>query len=517
MNNSTRRQDLVLYGVLAAVLAFCLFTANAIPYSVTDDLQWGMEEGLFWWRTGALNGRYVGNLFAILMCRSEAGKILIMGGCMFALPLLMAVLAARGRRENFLPLFLACCTGIFLMPPVMWIETYGWVSGFGNYVISTAAFLLWLVVLRHVAEHKTRPILWAAVLLPLTAATCLFVENLTVLFFGAALILVLYSLWDRALLLPFLACLAGAAVGVFLMFFNGLFTDLATDGSALNGLRALTFSIEDGIPGMIRGISKQYFVSLLPISFLRGVHMAWPIAAITAAAFWNSRFRVLSVSAVIPILFNLYVMKTETFRTVPGILTSCICWALPLLALAVQRDDMQTKIRRGLLFLASPLSLLPLAATPTLGQRLYFFPMAMLVLVAADVCLPLLKKRWGMVFAAVLLAALACFWGRMLLEAWECTLVREEQITQAVETGADTVVLPTDRYDKKIWYTRNPWNAEFASYYRRYFGVPEDMTLVFLPVGSQEYWPEILPEHWERRVVLEPFVAFTPSLPVPPT
>ena len=77
------------------------------------------------------------------------------------------------------------------------------------------------------------------------------------------------------------------------------------------------------------------------------------------------------------------------------------------------------------------------------------------------------------------------------------------------------LVLPTDRYIKKIWHTRNPWNAEYASYFRRFFGIPEDATLIFLPAGSQEHWPDILPEHWERRVTLEPHVAFTPSLPTP--
>ena len=82
--------------VLALLLAFWLFVAWSIPYSPIDDFQWGMEDGLRWWLGGLLNGRYVGNFFTVVMCRFPPVKTLMMGGGMFLIPVLTAVLAARG-------------------------------------------------------------------------------------------------------------------------------------------------------------------------------------------------------------------------------------------------------------------------------------------------------------------------------------------------------------------------------------------------------------------------------------
>ena len=188
------RQTAVRRLALAAVLLFDLFLALAVPYSSTDDWLWGMEEGLRWWLGGLLNGRYAGNFFAVIMCRAPAVKVLVMGGTMFLIPWCMARLAARGDRRKELPLFLACHAGILLMPPIMWRENYGWVSGFGNYVISVLVFLVWLLALRWVADARPRMGPWSVLLFFLALTAGLFVENLTILFLGASLILALYAL-----------------------------------------------------------------------------------------------------------------------------------------------------------------------------------------------------------------------------------------------------------------------------------------------------------------------------------
>ena len=64
---------------LAAVLAYYLWIAWAVPYSPIDDMQWGLDEpGLRWWLGGELNGRYAGNFFAVILNRSQLVKTLVM-------------------------------------------------------------------------------------------------------------------------------------------------------------------------------------------------------------------------------------------------------------------------------------------------------------------------------------------------------------------------------------------------------------------------------------------------------
>lgn len=74
------------------------------------------------------------------------------------------------------------------MPPVMWQETYAWVSGFGNYVVPTLLFLVWLLLVRRVVDRGGHRLLWAVLFLALEVVMGLFVENLTLLFLGAALL-----------------------------------------------------------------------------------------------------------------------------------------------------------------------------------------------------------------------------------------------------------------------------------------------------------------------------------------
>ena len=78
--------------------------------------------------------------------------------------------------------------------------------------------------------------------------------------------------------------------------------------------------------------------------------------------------------------------------------------------------------------------------------------------------------------------------------------VRLEQMARAAAEGADSVILPTERLDRYYFWGRNPgtyleiWGVE----YRAFFGLPEDMELIFLPYGSADLWPDIPPEMLEQ-------------------
>ena len=64
-----------------------------------------------------------------------------------------------------------------------------------------------------------------------------------------------------------------------------------------------------------------------------------------------------------------------------------------------------------------------------------------------------------------------------------------------------------------VWHTRNPWNVEYADYYRQFYHIPDQVTLVILPAGSYECWPDVDPEQWERRLEFFPSKDYTTSLP----
>ena len=313
--------------------------------------------------------------------------------------------------------------------------------------------------------------------------------------------------------MPLWAGFLGSALAAAIIFGGGSFSQLLLEGSALNGLRHLTFDWSGGLPAALTGILEQYFVRLLPISFLRGPHIALPSAVILALGFWNSRLRPLALLGLLPLGYHGLLLQTEEYDTPVRVAVSALIWALVLLAPLVQRTEPSVKLGRFLLCLAAPLSLLPLAATTTLGQRLYFFPMAMLILTAADMAAPLLARWPVQLLTSGALAALMICWGWMHWTVLGCTTLREELTSQAVEQGNDTLILPTDRYERVVWHTRNPWNVEYADYYRQFYQIPDQVTLVILPAGSYECWPDVDPEQWERRLEFFPSKDYTPSLP----
>lgn len=511
----TRRRNVrICRAVLAAALIYYLFIAWAVPYSCTDDLQWGMEQGVRWWRYGLLNGRYVGNLCAVLMCHFPAVKVLLMGGCMFAIPVAMAALMSRGDREKFLPMFLAANGLILLMPPIMWIEVYGWVSGFGNYGVSAAVFLGFLALVREAHRRRERPGAWAAALFFWALVMGLFVESLSLLFVGVTLVLGVYAwVWDRPLRLPYCAAFAGAVLAAALMFSNGVLAELMGQGTAIHGLRNLSFDPNAGLLAAGVNIAKWYLHRLLPIAFLRGIHMALPMAAIIALGFWNSRLRPLAALGLAPMGTFFLIWSTEDYMTRSHAVAGCLCWGLVFLALVAAKGEGEVKIRRILLFLVAPLALLPVAITTTLGQRFYFLPTLVLIMLALDLAAPLLKTRPGSWAAALLAAGLMAVWGYRGGVVARCTLARNAEIRRVIQAGEDRLILPTDRYDRIFWATRNPWDVEYASYFRQFYGISKDVTLIFLPGGSDATWPDYTPAQWEARWELAPSEDFVSILP----
>ena len=497
--------------VLGAALLFFLFLGYATPYSPVDDLQWGMEEGLRWWLGGLLNGRYAGNFFAVIMCRSPVVKTLLMGLGMFALPLLMALVAGRGARSALLPGFCFCCAGLLLMPSQTWKETFCWVCGFGNYVVSILFFLVWLLLILRAENAQTHLARWSAALFLLALASGMFLENQTLLNLGLALLLTLRALACRRGRRLALACLAGAALAVIPMFFNHVFADMLSTGSALNDLRQFTFSLEDGLWAAALAVLREYFTALLPLGLSFNLYLAWPSAVITACALWRSSLRPLAVLGLAPLVCGWWCVTVA--GPLPLWACSCVCWFLPGIALLLERSPRPEKCFRLLLYLAAPLSLAPMAAITSRGGRPFLFPLVMLLTAAARTAAPLLNRKAVALLAAAGMAGLMVLWGSRYWVVLSCTNLRGDLIAQAIETGDSPLVLPTDRYAQVVWWSRNCWDVESADWFRRFYRIPDDITLIFLPPGSYERWPEISPEQWEGRIELAPSKDFVPSLP----
>ena len=87
-------------------------------------------------------------------------------------------------------------------------------------------------------------------------------------------------------------------------------------------------------------------------------------------------------------------------------------------------------------------------------------------------------------------------WGHVYFQIGQCNALREQIVIEALENGDEIAVLPTESYE--VWWGRNPTPGWRSIRYRDFFGIPHELSLIFLPVGSFEHWPEITQEDWDN-------------------
>ena len=507
-----QRARALRWAVLLLFLAGCLFIAWNVPYT-QDDWSWGTPAGVERWLSGQLNNRYVGTFFALVMTRSPLLKAVIMGGTLFALPLLAAALAVPEGREGRFPLALLAGAALFSMPMVTWRQTFGWVSAFANFVVGGAAALAALMILRRAARAAAasryrEANLFAALLLPLCFLCQLFVENLTALLAALSLAGMAYALALRRGRLPAAAALAGCLLGAAVMFGNPLYGQLLEAGTAVGGVRNLIFPAGAGLGEILSLALPRYFLQVLPGMFeyfpavcaLLSAGCVWQLARrgaprwITAlAALWAAGYSLCCALIMERARQNLG-WGTPELRAAAAVLQLVLVLAVILWAAGRGRWP------RLLLVLSAAGLLLPFALITEGGPRCAF-PSALALLVAA---LSLLDgfpwPRPARTCALLLLAAGVGFHVWAYAYIGRCDAIRLEQMERAVEAGADLVLLPTERLDRYYFWGRNPapGSQARAAEYRQFYGLPVDMELVFLPYGSADSWPDVTPEMLEQ-------------------
>lgn len=514
-----KREKVLTGAIILLFLAFWTYIAYCVPYT-HDDWDWGLDVGLEQWLTASLNNRYVGSFFVVIMTRSVAAKVLVLGGGMFAIPLLMALLAvpdggeerrypflplhlaspADGevRRRSFLPLYLAANLLTLLLPPRIWRQTYGWVSGFANYGVSAVFFLGWLLLLRIAFRTRRRGagVALAVVLLVYTFALGLFVESQSAVDLLFCLALLSYSLVARRGRLPAACALAGAILGVVVIFFNPLYGELVSTGEALGGIRHLIFPAGSTLIEMISSVLQQLFGYLVPLLFQIGLTFSLLLALITFLSLWRGRCRPLCVLAVWPVAYGVLMAFFRTELPEPLVVWGgIVSLVIPCLSVALSGGALFRRLLRLLLLLCGFGMVAPMALVLDVGGRIYILFYLLTALVALDLAAPLLDKRAVVAGAicAVLSVAAMVQWGYAYARILDCSALRKQLILEAVKQGAKEVSIPTDRYEDIEWF-RNPEAPHRVVFYRAFYGIPQDLKIVYLPPGSYEHWPDIWPE-----------------------
>lgn len=498
----SRGKNAVRWAVLLFFLAACLYIAWKVPYT-HDDWDWGLPIGWerFW--SSSLNSRYSGTALVLMMTRSQLAKILVMGGCMFAIPFLAARLAAPEQRRTSLFLTAAAGAALFSMPMVSWRQTFGWVSAFANFVAGAAVMLGVLLLWQRTFSREKKPHpMWLGVGLFLGCLIgSLFAENITPVLAGAGLVTAGYALITRWGRLPALAGLAGCLLGALLMFGNPLYGQLVSNGAALEGIRTMAFAPGTGLAGIVAVMWERFFTLLLPglfesypgVCLLASVGCLWRLHRGGVRWYWQALVGLWSAiycAQCWVVMEQLRQLDSWQCPWQPVRVAGAVIQLILLLAVVIW-DGGKKRNARLLLLAAAVGMLLPFAVVTEYGTRCVF-PSAVALLVAGLSLLHGLEKvRWVYALALIALVFSVGFHLRAYRLIGQTEWIRQTQMTQAVAEGASSVVLPTEGWDLCYSWCRNPQSQVRADYFRAFYGLPEDMELIFLPPGSAEQWPQI--------------------------
>ncbi|MBQ8600639.1 MAG: hypothetical protein IJ407_04580 [Clostridia bacterium] len=486
------RKKVITGALMALILLFWIYIAALVPYT-HDDWEWGIDAGLEQWLTGAVNNRFAGNFFVVIMTRSSLVKVLLMGAILFALPVLMAFLTEGG---SFFARFLAGNLILLSLPLTVWRQTVGWVSGFANYCISSAMLLGWLLLLRRFLLAKKKTVLPALLLFFYTTVAGLFLENQTVLMLLVGLCLVGWALYRRQGRIMTFCTLAGAAVSCFFLFYNPLYTELNSTGTALNGIRTLAFPVDGTLWEALTALLSRYGIELLPELFRLSPAFCLMAVLLPLCCFLRSGKKRLMLLALWPAAHGLLCLFYPQAPAWSSALGACGSWAVAILSAAMSSDGWQ---RRVVLLLMAVFVVAPLAVVTETGERLFLLPFLLTALALLDAAAPLLNKKGLLSGCALLVCILMLRYGFIYHQVERSSRLRQELVAAAVEQGADSVILPTERW--RIWWGRNPQTERYMECYREFYGIPQELTLIYLPAGSLEHWPEITQEDWEQRWV----------------
>lgn len=490
--------------VYIAFAFFYFWMAAQIPYT-HDDWDWGIDIGLRQFLHATVNSRYIGNLFVIIMTRSELLKILIMGSTCFFIPYSLSSLAAKelnsDRASSRTFLFIVCNCLMFTMNQILWRQTYGWVSGFSNFAISSLFLICWIKEIFIIVDRSTvyeKDSLSTAVFY-FVVCICgqLFIENITIFnFLLSAALVVVHLLKYKRIPGRILSMFAGSFIGLIVMFSSSIYSTLLQDGTAIDNYRQIPILSRGGIFDIfyrtfksilllgIRLYSLNYILFIV-ILLLFIIYLI-KLLRTKKEKIYKS-FLLINIALIFAFFFcwindkvcSQHSMLMHCFDFLLSFVYFCI-----ILIQTIKLFDNKTKNLLISLWISAPLVILPLVATTETGHRLFFTSNIFIVLFSLVLTVSLInnmsKQEYVVIkglficFAAVLL----CFYINIYAKIGEMNRTRMKIIDETLQKSEAAVILPAFPYADYLHYP-NPNESYRVEYFKAFYDIPTEVPLIF--------------------------------------
>lgn len=485
-----KNKELVFKSVYVIYFVLFLYIFWKVPYC-HDEWAWGLPDRIELMKNGfeGYNGRYLGNLLAILITRSLWAKTGILALVMLALLTVMMKVVREDQKTEFWQLF-GVVFFLLALPQTLFQQTYGWAAAFVNFIPPVVIFLLYVIVVSPFEERQTgrTETICMVSILPLCVAGQLFSEHNSIFHLLFAGIVLAYGIfrykkvrWQD--LCPFLAFALGAA----LMFSNSAYGNAASD---LDGYKQIRFSIGTMVQCYVDRMSD----SMLLNNWILNVCIAGVLIDLIAR---KKTKKTISTEVILVLTgyaaFGVWHRVNPDWRFLGNeFYDDCVRAALGILFVfhvlaAVFLYTEGKARRRTMLWYISALAVSgPLLMANPIGARCFYVSYIFQVLA----CMELLKYRnrnrtdtyqIGVALMGMCLV-LAVVYAWMFREIGRYNIVRGQIIEEARATDKKEIALPLLPYPDYTWTTEPP-TATWEKRFKQFYNLPQDVKIQFYDTG----------------------------------
>lgn len=483
-----------------ALVIFFLFFASQVPYS-HDDWQWGSHSKWLLMLNGFenYNGRYLGNLFEILITRNVLAKNITLAIGMIAIIWSVYKFIIPETKDRYkTALFLLVSILCLALPREIFRQTYSWIAAFINFIPPIILILLYLIIINGIFDDKNLnpktldfPIWSSLLMIPLGISTQLFSEHTTVYAVLLAGFIVFYSFikYKKFSTLQ-IAYLISTIIGAFIMFSNGSYSNAANN---TDGYKQISTSAMSIIDLYVTQMSDTLFLnnwllnSILAIICIVIILKYKNKNIIVANIIGNTQIFILSTYSIYSICNKTYPAwsiftnpeKTSYFETLYSLLFF-IC-VISVILMYINNNGLKMKI--FMLYGSSLAVAMPLVVANPIGPRCFFASYIFTIIATLQLLVYILNDSNINVDLFItplvsILLMIVVFYSSIFIDVGIAKKERVDTINNAVANGQSSITLYKLPYDDYFWITVPP-NEHWEMYFKEFYNIPENIVLNF--------------------------------------
>ena len=431
------------------------------PFSC-DDFYWGSKSLSFStikeiYNDLFLNGRWLGNFFAILISHNHLIKAFVISS---VCALLIYIIDKHEKMSLWIFLVL-----IFLMPINKFSQVIIWGSGFSNYMISTFLFIsVYYLVKKYYKKTNSK---WYEKigLFIVTLLNSLVVENITV---GTLMVLfvcnLIYFIKNKKVNINLIIMFIGTIIGAVMMFIHPSYLNLIF-GTTINDRY-----IPQSSRSLIKTIKNNLFIQMFNLLINSNILLNGFTMFVFSYLYLKKKiknikmlisFYLLTILIIIGCLFkfNIYFMFVID-----------ILYLINYFYLIYMACKFEKSIWEIILLMVSVI--LPLVFIQPIGSRLFFLPYVLQIILLfriLDYNNVVIKDYVWLKVIVVIIYILLLY---MNIENYKCEIERDNYIKNNLDRKL--IVIDDFKYSKYIWSGKID-NNYFGRYYNLYHGYDENI------------------------------------------